>query len=101
MSFQELFFQAMKRPLPSLLSYVSDGLAFDIGASGSHSYATPLGLPGWAFPRDPIPASDGSVSTLYVFHFLEHLSGVDAIHFLREAERVLMVGGVLNFCMPY
>jgi hypothetical protein len=102
MQFQTLFALGMKRTLPDLIAF--EGRAFDIGASGRYiaENAIPLGLPDWSFPRDKIPANDDSVATLHCYHFLEHLSGEDAIAFLREAERVMIPNqSVFNFCIPY
>jgi hypothetical protein len=101
-SFQTLFALGMKRQLPELLEH--DGRAFDVGASGKQVApgATPLGAPAWVFPRDRIPAAADSVATLHAYHFLEHLSGDDAVAFLREVERVLIPErGVMNFSIPY
>jgi hypothetical protein len=102
MHIQDLFRLGMKRTIPELLTF--HGPAFDIGASGKAVApgAIPLGLPDWRFPRDPITTDDGSIATLHCYHFLEHLSGADAIAFLREAERVMIPGAsVLNFCIPF
>ena len=45
---------------------------------------------------------DDAVATLHCYHFLEHLTGKDAVLFLREVERVLIPErGVMNFSMPY
>ena len=99
---QDLFRLGMKRELPELLTF--NGVAFDIGASGKAVApgAIPIGLPDWQFPRDCIPAETGTVATIHAYHFLEHLTGTDAIAFLREAERVTIPGAsVLNFCIPY
>jgi hypothetical protein len=39
---------------------------------------------------------------LHCYHFLEHLTGADAISFLREAERVMVPNkSVLNFAIPF
>ena len=102
MDFQTLFRRGMKREIPPLLDGPA-GPSFDLGASGKFVApgATPLGLPDWNFPRDRIPADDGSVAVLHAYHFLEHLPSTTAILLLREAERVLVVGGVLNFSIPY
>ena len=103
MNFQTLFALGMKRFLPELLS--CEGPALDCGASGK--YVAPgargIGWPDWQFPRDPIPAAENSIATLHCYHFLEHLTGADAVLFLREAERVLLPDrrGVMNFSMPY
>jgi hypothetical protein len=42
------------------------------------------------------------VATIHRYHFLGHLSGDDAVLFLREVERVLIPeSGVINFAIPY
>jgi hypothetical protein len=102
MNFQDLFLLGMKRQLPGLLAF--PGPSFDCGASGKYVApgAVALGPPTWRVPRDPIPAADSSVATIHAYHFLEHLSGDDAVAFLREVERVLIPErGVLNFSIPY
>ena len=101
MTFQDLFLFAMKRPLNNLM--VVPGPSFDLGASGRYRVpgSIALGLPDWSFPRDNIPAKDETVAMVHCFHFLEHLSGENAIYLLREVERVLIKGGVMNYCMPY
>jgi hypothetical protein len=102
MDFQRLFALGMKRHLPELVT--CPGPSYDIGASGKYVVpgAIPLAPPNWIFPRDPIPAADDSVATIHCYHFLEHLSGDDAVLFLREVERVLIPErGVMNFCVPY
>lgn len=112
MEFQDIFMLGMKRSLNILLEY--EGLSINVGSSTDDSWSIAgtisLGLPsrgflpksGWVFPRDKLPFNDASVSTIHCYHFLEHLSGTDAIAFLREAERVMIPGkSVMNFCMPY
>jgi len=101
MNFQELFERAMKRRLPRLIDI--EGVGLDIGSSGTYKVpgSMALGLPEWNFPRDKIPVDDASVQTIHCYHFLEHLTGDNAILFLREVERVLVVGGIMNYCMPY
>src|SRR6516162_2310318 len=102
MDFQYLFALGMKRRLPKLLT--CDGRAFDLGASGLYVApgATALGPPSWVFPRDSIPAEADSVGTIHAYHFLEHLSGEDAVALMREVERVLIPErGVFNFSIPY
>jgi hypothetical protein len=102
MSFQQLFALGMMRHLPELLT--CDGRSFDVGASGKYIApgAIALGPPTWVWPRDKIPCGDDQAATVHAYHFLEHLTGSDAILFLREVERVLIpVRGVLNFSVPY
>lgn len=102
-NFQGLFFNGMKRQLPGIVSY--NGMAIDIGCSDRDKCvldAEPLGRPNWVFPRDMLPYPNGSIATIHCYHFLEHLSGDDAIVLLRECERVMTPGwSVMNFCMPY
>jgi hypothetical protein len=102
MNFQDLFKLGMKRQLPELLT--CEGPAFDCGASGRYVApgAVPLGPPDWLIPIDAIPAKDGTVATIHAYHFLEHLTGDEAVFFLREVERVLIPErGVMNFSIPY
>lgn len=50
--------------------------------------------------RRPVPLPDGSVSTIYHEHFLEHLPFQAALGTFREAWRLLKPGGVLRFGVP-
>ena len=102
MNFQTFFALGMKRYIPDLLAPA--GVSIDVGASGK--YRVPgatmhIGSPDWLFPRDHLPVPDDSVAVIHAYHFLEHLSGADAVLFLREVERVLKPGGVLSFSVPY
>lgn len=102
MNIQQFFKQGMDREIPELLEGPNGTPSIDLGASGIKKYATTaLGLPEWNFPRDNIPFNDASVGVIHAYHFLEHLAGDDAIKLLREAERVLVVGGVMNIVTPY
>lgn len=102
MNINELFKLGMDRDLPELLHGPLRGLEIDLGASGAKkTLPIALGYPEWVFPRDRIPAADGSVARIHAFHFLEHLTGEHAIYLLREIERVLMPRGVANLVMPY
>lgn len=108
MNIQHLFAMGMKRDLPPLIA-CPGGLVLNIGSSKTDHWqmwlmsgAKSLGRPDWVFPRNPIPYPNNSVSTIHCYHFLEHLTGDDAILFLRECERVMIPGAsVMNFCMPY
>lgn len=98
----DIFQSGMARTIPTPLQPL-DGIIFDVGASGLKKApgAIALGLPEWQWPRDRLPAEDGTVALIHAYHFLEHLSGEDAIAMLREFERVLMPGGIVDFCIPY
>lgn len=102
MNFEKLFGLSLSRNLPDLID-PPEGLRISLGETGVKSYPTDLalGLPGWRWPQDPIPAEDGSAGIVHAYHFLEHLSGDDAIAMLIEVQRVLKVGGVFQFAVPW
>lgn len=102
MNFETLFKQALDRDLNQLLDPIP-GLSIGLGESGIKKFGIDLslGLPDWRWPRDKIPAADESVAIIYAYHFLEHLTGEEAIEMLWECQRVLKVGGILQFCMPW
>lgn len=54
----------------------------------------------WADATKHIPLASGSVSALYSSHMLEHLDREEAIKFLAEARRTLMVSGVIRISVP-
>ena len=109
LTIQQLFKQGMSRDIPNLLDVSTYQLlsgkmiGLDLGASGDKKMigCKALGLPQWAFPRDQIPAEERSVHLIHAYHFLEHLAGDEVILLLREVERVLVPGGVMNICVPY
>lgn len=98
---QDLFFIGMDRTLPPLLR-PPVGRSIGLGESGVKvTSGTSLGLPDWCWPRDPIPALDGTVAIFHAYHFFEHLTGEEAISLLKAIEAKLMVGGIVQFCIPY
>lgn len=100
-TFEGLFWLGMKRHLPPLLEAPA-GLSIGVGESGLYTNGDiSFGSPSWKWPRDKLPCGDNTVALMHCYHFLEHLSGEDVISFLKESQRVLMVGGVLQFCVPY
>lgn len=95
---------ALDRDIGEILIPKIEGLIVGIGETGikkSEENQISIGLPEWNFPKDKIPCEDNSVRILHAYHFLEHLSGEDAIKFLIEVQRVLKIGGVLQFGIPY
>lgn len=102
MTFENLFLLGLKRELPQLLPY-PEGIQIDLGSSGTKKVegAISLGLPGWSWPHDRIPCEDNSVAVVHAYHFLEHLTGNDAIEMLKEIQRVLFIGGILQFTVPW
>lgn len=99
----EFFALGMKRWIPELVEPPFMAMrAFNLGGGNSNIKDVPsLDLPRWDATRDPIPAQDNSIGALYAFHFLEHLTGAQAIALLREAERVLVPRGVFNILVPH
>jgi ubiquinone/menaquinone biosynthesis C-methylase UbiE len=98
---QQFFAVGMKRTLPQL-PQPPDGHQLDLGC-GKNPVPGAFGLdyPLWDGSKDPIPRPDDSVAAVYAMHFLEHLTGEQAIKMLREIERVLKPGGVLYICVPH
>jgi len=47
-----------------------------------------------------IPLADETAENIYSWHFIEHLSPEHAQWLLREAHRVLRVGGILRISVP-
>ena len=50
--------------------------------------------------RNQLPFPNESVSFIFVEHFIEHLTDIEAINFLRECFRVLSHGGVIRIITP-
>lgn len=105
---QDLFSIGMSREIPELLSppvspFGTYFKRFDVGASGNKVAfgCEPLGLPNWRWPQQKLPCGDNEADFICAYHFLEHLSGEDAISFLAEVQRALTKGGVFQFCIPY
>lgn len=99
---QDLFQIGMDRSLPPLLT-PPPGLSIGLGESGLKQVGADfnLGLPEWHWPHDEVPAEDGSVAIFHAYHFFEHLSGQEAISLLAQLQRKLMIGGIIQFCIPY
>ena len=92
MEFEGLFKLGLDRDLPPLLE-APLGKSIGLGESGTKRVGSVgLGLPEWCWPENKIPAEDGTVAIVHAYHFMEHLTGEDAITLLAEVQRVLMVG---------
>lgn len=51
--------------------------------------------------KDPWPWPDNSVDEGHASHFLEHLNGLERVHFFNELYRVLKPGGQCTIITPY
>lgn len=103
MTFEHLFQIGMDREIGTLVRATGSGISIGLGEGGQtvkKSGHLSLGLPSWSFPRDRIPCSDGSVGIIHCYHFIEHLTGDDAIDLLMDVQRVLLVGGIFQYCIP-
>ena len=61
-----------------------------------------VGLPvdlAWDIRRK-LPFADNSVSAVFHEHVMEHISGIEGYHFVKECFRVLKPGGILRIVMP-
>jgi predicted SAM-dependent methyltransferase len=47
-----------------------------------------------------LPWLDGTVDFILIEHCLEHVTGPEGFHFMREAYRILKKGGTLRICVP-
>jgi SAM-dependent methyltransferase len=63
--------------------------------------AAALEWPAWNAERDYLPFANDSIDAIYSTHFMEHLSAHGVRHILREAWRVLKVGGQFNAVIPH
>lgn len=100
-TFEKLMKLGLDRELPELLQ-PKEGISIGLGESGRRKSAEiALGYPDWYFPRDPIPAEDNTVAIIHAYHFLEHITGEDAMKLLMEVQRVLMPGGIFQFSIPH
>ncbi len=99
---EDMFQMGMDRNIPDLISHNGKGIVrLNLGAGNKTLpiEAINLDLPEWDANKNPIPAANASVHEVYAFHFLEHL--LNPIAMLKEIERVLMPGGVVNILVSY
>lgn len=51
--------------------------------------------------RKPWPWKDATVTEVHSSHFLEHLTGLERVHFVNELYRVLIPGGQAQIIVPH
>lgn len=104
-SFQQFFELGMKRRVKPLLAPLWNGgsddtIVLDLGAGNTPAPgAVPMDLPHWNADEDRLPFDNEQVDFIHAYHFLEHVK--DPIRMLREIERVLKPGGILQCVVPY
>lgn len=96
----QLFELALDRDLPDYCYGKPELTKLNIGAGYKKIYgAIDLDLPEWNAETDAIPYDDGTVGVIYALGFLDHINTLTK--FLRECERVLAPGGVLNISVAH
>jgi len=93
----------MDRRLPAwLLPPSLDMVAINLGSGNKEIGATtPFDADrGW-WAGEQLPFEDESVDLVIAYHFFEHLTKVDLLDTLRELERILKPGGVINSVTPH
>lgn len=48
----------------------------------------------------PLPFLDASITHIFSEHFIEHITRVEAVNFLKECRRILSINGVLRLATP-
>jgi len=100
-SVEDLFHVAMDRVIPDLIyRNIYSKMVLNVGAGNKLIRgAVSLDLPEWNAETMLIPYKDETVSLIHCYHFLEHIQNLTFV--LREFERILISGGVVNICVPY
>ena len=100
LAIEDWFRIGMARNVPAPLP-MPVGRHLNLGAGNKQiGQAIPLDLEhGWDANKELIPCADETVAGIWANHFLEHVKNPVAV--LRECERVLEVGGVLNVVLPH
>lgn len=103
LTLHSLFTAGMKRTLLAPRQALEGLPTLELGPGNRPVFKADLvlELPGWNGDTMPIPLASDSVGGIYAFHFFEHFTGKRVIELLRECERVLHPGGVLNIVVPH
>jgi SAM-dependent methyltransferase len=98
-----MFQNGIKRPPGYLLEpiRVPGGTVLNLGSGNAPiEGATNLDRPDWNAPY-LLEYQSGTVESVHMHHFLEHLDADDARQMLIECERVLKPGGVIYLTVPH
>jgi hypothetical protein len=97
-----------KRKSALAVAPVPATLRLDFGC-GPHKREGFEGVDSIAFPgvdhvvdlRQAWPWADNSVAEAHASHFVEHLTGLERVHFVNELYRVLVPGGTCTVIVPH
>jgi predicted SAM-dependent methyltransferase len=98
----DLFTVGMDRVVPEYQTVLGGHTVLNLGAGykyiqGADNLSAETG---WRAPM-LIGYESESVDTVFALHFLEHLEKANLLTMLKEIERVLHWGGVLNVVVPW
>jgi len=104
MDINTLFYWGMDRVIPSLITPPNTGKIIHLGGNIKDQLPNAdeieyMDLPYYDAECSELPFDDGEVSFIHAYHFLEHIKNVTLV--LKECQRVLMRGGVMNIVVPY
>jgi SAM-dependent methyltransferase len=102
---QTFFKYGLDRQIPQLLD--PEGTQLNLGPGDYKIIPHAIGVgrgkladvDWWAPER--LPFAPGSIAQIHAYQFFEHLEYETVIKVLRDCERVLAIGGVLNIVTPY
>lgn len=104
-SIREMLQLTADRPCPEWMEPTSGlrvlaPVILNLGPGSKHiNGAAEFEYPSWDADQDQIPFHDGTVDAIYMIHFLEHVR--EPVKMLRECQRVLRPGGLLNVGLPF
>jgi hypothetical protein len=87
------------RPFPGV-DVVLNLVERDLSTPMEHSDGRVVTMPGTGRYK-PWPWADNSVSEGHASHFVEHLTGLERVHFVNELWRVLVPGGKATIVCPH
>jgi SAM-dependent methyltransferase len=101
MDIREWFEESRKRGIAPVLNEAK-GVILNLGSGHSPMPQPVINLDrstGWDADLDPLPCEDNTVGAIYMHGFIDYV--IDPVALLRECERVLVRGGVINIVTPH